>query len=127
MRVDVTRRQYDVVAGQPLVITLQITNTSEVIGGYTVRVLGADPGWVAMEVDQISLFPDEQRVVPIMLTAPQGLPAGARRVAVQVRELTPPHAHHDRRHRPERARAARDAPCAPIRSRSRRASGPRSA
>ncbi len=72
-------------------ITLQITNTSEVIGGYTVRVLGADPGWVAMDVDQISLFPDEQRVVPIMLTPPQGLPAGVRRVALQVRELTPPH------------------------------------
>ena len=62
-------------------LTLKITNTTEVIGGYTVRVLGADPGWVAMDVEQISLFPDEVRVVPIMLTPPPGLPAGVRRIA----------------------------------------------
>lgn len=90
MRVEVTQRQYDVVPGQPIVITLQITNTTEVIGGYTVRVLGADPGWVAMDVEQISLFPDEMRVVPLTVTPPKGLPAGLRRIAVQVRELTPP-------------------------------------
>lgn len=90
MRVDVTPRQADIVPGQPVVLTLTITNTSEVIGGYNVRVLGADPGWVAMDVEQISLFPDEVRVVPLTVTPPVGLPAGVRRIAVQVRELTPP-------------------------------------
>jgi hypothetical protein len=73
-----------------MVLTLTITNTSDVIGGYTVRVLGADPGWVSMDVEQISLFPDENRVVPLTITPPHGLPAGVRRIAVQVRELTPP-------------------------------------
>ena len=90
MRVDVTPRQADIVPGQPLFLTLTITNTAEVIGGYTVRVLGADPGWVAMDVEQISLFPDEVRIVPLTVTPPKGLPAGVRRIAVQVRELTPP-------------------------------------
>jgi hypothetical protein len=90
MRVEVNERQFDVVPGQPLLITLTITNTSEVIGGYTVRVLGADPGWVTMDVEQISLFPSELRVVPLTVTPPKGLPAGLRRIAVQVRELTPP-------------------------------------
>lgn len=90
MRVEVTPRQCDIAPGQPVLLTLTITNTSDVIGGYTVRVLGADPGWVTMDVEQISLFPDEVRVVPLSVTPPAGLPAGARRIAVQVRELTPP-------------------------------------
>jgi hypothetical protein len=90
MRVEVTPRQVDVVPGQPLHLSLTLTNTAEVIGGYTVRVLGADPGWVTMDVEQISLFPDEVRVVALIVTPPKGLAAGVRRIAVQVRELTPP-------------------------------------
>ncbi len=90
MRVEVTPRQVDIAPGQPVLLTLTITNTTDVIGGYTVRVLGADPGWVTMDVEQISLFPDEVRVVPLTVTPPSGLPAGSRRIALQVRELTPP-------------------------------------
>ena len=91
MRAEVTPREVDIAPGQPIVLTLMVTNTSEVIGGYTVRVLGADPGWVSMDAEQISLFPDEVRVVPLTITPPAGLPAGVRRIAVQVRELTAPH------------------------------------
>jgi hypothetical protein len=90
MRVQVTPRQADITPGQPVQLSLTLTNTTEVIGGYTVRVLGADPGWVTMDVEQISLFPDEVRVVPLVVTPPKGLPAGVRRIAIQVRELTPP-------------------------------------
>ncbi len=90
MRVELSPRQVDIAPGQPVFLTLTITNTTDVIGGYTVRVLGADPGWVTMDVEQISLFPDEVRVVPLTVTPPAGLPAGTRRIAVQVRELTPP-------------------------------------
>lgn len=90
MRVDVTPRRADITAGMPLPVQITITNTSTVIGGYTVRVLGADPGWVALETTQVSLFPDESTTVVATVTAPVGIAAGQRRIAVQVRELTPP-------------------------------------
>lgn len=90
MRVDVTPRQVELVPGQPVVLTVTITNTTTVIGGYRLRVLGADPSWVHLGVDQVSLFPDEVRVVTVTVAPPPGLAAGVRRIAVQVRELTPP-------------------------------------
>ncbi len=55
-------------------------------------MLGADPGWVELETDQISLFPNESRILRAIITAPEGIPAGSRRIAIQVRELTPPQA-----------------------------------
>lgn len=90
MRVDVTPRRADILAGQPLPLAITIANTSTVIGGYAIRVLGADPGWVQLETDQVSLFPDESRTVQAVLTPPQGVASGARRIAVQVRQLNPP-------------------------------------
>ncbi|MEO9139102.1 MAG: carboxypeptidase regulatory-like domain-containing protein [Jatrophihabitans sp.] len=92
MRVLVTPQQTAVTPGQAQPIAITITNTSTVIGGYSVRLLGADPGWVNFDADQISLFPDETRTVIANVTAPRGIPAGDRRIAVQVRELTPPEA-----------------------------------
>ena len=90
MRVDVSPRRADIVPGYPQQIAITIANTSTVIGGYAIRVLGADPGWVHLDTEQVSLFPDEARTVHATVTAPEGIPAGARRMAVQVRELNPP-------------------------------------
>ncbi|MDT4913083.1 MAG: hypothetical protein QOC66_2211, partial [Pseudonocardiales bacterium] len=92
MRVLVTPQQAAIVPGQAQPIAITITNTSSVIGGYSVRLLGADPTWVTIEADEISLFPDETRTIIANVTAPRGIPAGSRRIAVQVRELTPPEA-----------------------------------
>ncbi|MDX6207625.1 MAG: hypothetical protein QOE24_16, partial [Frankiales bacterium] len=63
MRVEVTPRRAEAVPGQPLAVVVTIANTSTVIGGYAIRVLGADPSWVQMDSQQISLFPDETRTV----------------------------------------------------------------
>lgn len=90
MRVEVMPRHADITPGVPLDVTISVTNTATVIGGYTVRVLGADPGWVRLDADQLSLFPDESRTIRATITTPRGLPAGSRRIALQVRELTPP-------------------------------------
>ena len=92
MRVDVTPRQAAITPGLAQPITITVSNDTTVIGGYAIRVLGADPGWVELEADQISLFPDESRTLTAIVTAPRGIPAGSRRIAVQVRELTPPEA-----------------------------------
>jgi hypothetical protein len=92
MRVDISPRDVQVVPNLPVTISISIANTTTVIGGYAIRVLGADPTWVELEEQRVSLFPDEERIVTATITAPRGLPAGVRRIAVQVRELTPPHA-----------------------------------
>jgi hypothetical protein len=90
MRVDVTPRAAEISPGIPLTVTVNISNTSNVIGGYSLRVLGADPSWVDVPDERISLFPDETGSVTITFTPPEGLPAGTRVVAIQVREWTPP-------------------------------------
>jgi hypothetical protein len=93
MRVEITPRQATVKPGSPLPITVTITNTGQVIGGYAIRVLGADPGWVQLPADRLSLFPGTSQPVTLLVTVPEGIAAGDRRIAVQVRELTEPNAH----------------------------------
>ena len=88
MRVELSVRRLQVVPGVASALTVTVTNTSEVISGYTVRFLGADPDWVAVDDPEISLFPDATAEVRMRLTLPVGVPAGPRRMAVQVRELT---------------------------------------
>lgn len=90
MIVDVSPRRLDVLPGTPQHLQVTITNTTEVIGGYALRILGADPGWVEVTDQTLSLFPEESRTLDIALTVPAGIPAGERRIAIQLRELTPP-------------------------------------
>ena len=92
MRVDVSPRSCLVEPARPVPITVTITNTGDLIGGYTVRVLGADPSWVRLDTERLSLFPGTSQTVLVQLIVPEGLAAGERRIAVQVRELTPPNA-----------------------------------
>ena len=90
MRVSITPERLEVIPGVAQQLSISITNPGTVIGGYTVRVLGADPTWVELEEQRVSLFPDETRTISAIVTVPAGLAAGERRMAVQVRELTPP-------------------------------------
>ena len=90
MRVEVDRRRAPATAGSPVVFTVTVTNTTDLIGGYTARVLGLDPTWVQTEPERLSLFPGATDIITITVTTPAGLRAGDRRFAVQVRELTPP-------------------------------------
>ncbi len=91
MRVHVTPLHAEISAGIAQSITVSISNTETIIAGYAVRILGADPGWVELEAESISLFPDETRTLGVSVDPPAGIPAGSRRIAVQVRELTPPY------------------------------------
>ena len=92
MRVQIDPPRIELIEGMPLQLSVTVTNTGEVIGGYRLRILGADPSWVHLTSEEISLFPDTSQTVPIVVTVPRGLGAGDRRIAVQVRELTPPEA-----------------------------------
>ena len=88
MRLSVEPRRVAAVAGTPTTLGVVITNASEVISGYVLRVLGADPSWVQIEDPSPRLFPGESVSVGITLTLPEGIPAGERRVSIQVRDVT---------------------------------------
>lgn len=87
MRVDVEPRRAVASSGSPVTLLVTVSNTSELIAGYEVRVLGADPAWVRVDPDDLRLFPGETTVAAVTLTLPEGVPAGDRRFAVQVRDL----------------------------------------
>lgn len=87
MRLDIDPRRLVVQPGVPATFVATVTNTSALIAGYSVRVLGADPSWVRVDEPELRLFPDETSAVVVTLTLPEGVPAGERRVALQVRDL----------------------------------------
>ena len=92
MRVIVDPARVELVEGQPFSVAVTVSNTGSVIGGYHLRVLGADPAWVTLDAENLSLFPDTSETVKVTVRIPPGVGAGDRRIAVQVRELTPPQA-----------------------------------
>ncbi len=90
MRINVEPTRVELVEGTPFTVAITVTNTSPVIGGYHLRILGADPSWVTLEAENLSLFPDTSQTVTATVLIPKGVNSGDRRIAVQVRELTPP-------------------------------------
>ena len=94
MYVEISPRRLDAVPAQPQALSITISNTSDVISGYSLRFLGADPSWITIADTEVSLFPDETRTITAELRVPHGMIAGERRISVQVRELTPPESTH---------------------------------
>ena len=92
MRIQVDPQRVEIAENSTFTLRITVTNTGAVIGGYHLRVLGADPSWVTMEAENLSLFPDTSQTVGATISIPPGVGAGDRRIAVQVRELTPPQA-----------------------------------
>jgi hypothetical protein len=88
VHLDVTPRRLHAAPGTPVVLTAVVTNTSDVIAGYRIRVLGADPSWVVVEDPGPRLFPGETVTVAVTVVLPERVPAGERRIAIQVRDLT---------------------------------------
>ena len=88
MRIDLTPRRVTTAPGTPTTVRVTITNTDDVISGYALRCLGADPSWVQIDQPEPTLFPGESTTAVVTLDPPPELPAGERRMAVQVRELT---------------------------------------
>jgi hypothetical protein len=90
MRVEVFPAHVTMVPGQPVLVAVQVLNTATVISAHKVRILGVDERWVELDTDQLSLFPETTGVVNATISLPEGIPAGTRRLTVQVVELTPP-------------------------------------
>jgi hypothetical protein len=92
VRVEVTPRTATVEPGRPSVFTIQVFNGEELISGHRIRVLGADSEWTTLDKRELSLFPGTAGVAVLAVTFPAGSPAGARRVSLEVTEVTPPYA-----------------------------------
>lgn len=92
MRLSVNPTRVELVESQSFTIAITVTNTEKVIGGYHIRMLGADPSWVRLDAENLSLFPETSETVLATVQIPRGVGAGDRRIAVQVRETTPPQA-----------------------------------
>ncbi|MET0866369.1 MAG: carboxypeptidase-like regulatory domain-containing protein, partial [Nakamurella sp.] len=92
MRVFLTPDRVELADGNTVEINVTVHNTGSLIGGYHLRILGADPSWVTLQTENLSLFPDAAETVRAVIRIPPGVAAGERRMAVQVRELTPPQA-----------------------------------
>jgi hypothetical protein len=84
MRVDVTPDRIQVMAGAEAILIVQVRNTGDVIEACTVRIIGLDASWVAMDRPRLSLFPGDAGVATVRITLPDGLPAGTRRLGVEV-------------------------------------------
>lgn len=90
MRIDVSPRNVTAAPGRPVTLTVAVTNTGTVISGHEVRVLGLDPAWSDVTGGTLSLFPATTGTASIVVTLPEGIPAGRRTLEVEVRELTEP-------------------------------------
>jgi uncharacterized membrane protein len=85
VRVFLTPDRVELGDGNAVEIHVTVHNTGTLIGGYHLRVLGADPDWVTLETENLSLFPDASETVRAVVRIPPGVAAGERRMAVQVR------------------------------------------
>jgi hypothetical protein len=90
VRVEVSPPGLSAVPGRPATVKVTVTNTGTVISGHALRALGLDPSWVTVSPERLSLFPDASGEFTITLLVPKGLPAGARTLDIEIRELTPP-------------------------------------
>ena len=90
MRADVSPQHVTAGPGKPVTLTVAVTNTGALISGHEIRVLGLDPAWSEVTPGTLSLFPSTSGTATIVVTLPEGIPAGRRSLEVEVRELTEP-------------------------------------
>ncbi|MGH9136343.1 MAG: carboxypeptidase regulatory-like domain-containing protein [Acidimicrobiales bacterium] len=90
MLVEVSPTTLNTAPAEPATLLVTIVNTEQIISAHEVTILGADPAWVEIDQPRLSLFPEGVGAVTATVRLPPGIPAGTRRVAVQVREITAP-------------------------------------
>jgi hypothetical protein len=74
----------EVSPGADGIVSVAITNTSNVIDAYRVQVFGLDPEWVEVVPAKLSLFPGESASVDIHVRLPDDYPSSQRMLAVNV-------------------------------------------
>src|SRR4029077_10233554 len=70
--------------GRPVQVGVAVTNTSQVIDGYTARILGVDGEWISCDPMTLSLFPDASGRIVLTITLPGAFPAGRHSLILEV-------------------------------------------
>ncbi|MBB5789818.1 carboxypeptidase regulatory-like domain-containing protein [Jiangella mangrovi] len=83
-RVTAGTGRLDVEPGGSAEVLLTVTNTAEVIDGFTVRAVGLPPDAVTARPPLLSLFPDAEGTIAVAVTVPPTHPAGRHPVVVAV-------------------------------------------
>jgi hypothetical protein len=89
-RIDVSPGTVPCTPGEPALLVVEVTNTSDVIRQATLAVVGVDPSWVTIDQSALPLFPDERAATVVQVTLPVGFPAGRRRMGIEVGDATDP-------------------------------------
>lgn len=82
----------EVGAGEGATFELTVTNTSELIDGYSVDVFGVDRDWFRVEPERLPLFPGDSGKLAVTVVLPDGYPAMKRTLAFSVRSENDPDA-----------------------------------
>ncbi|MBN1956328.1 MAG: hypothetical protein JW900_14945 [Anaerolineae bacterium] len=72
--------------GETAELTLVVQNHSEIVNRYKITVAGIDPAWVSLSRGELSLFPQDEDAVRLLLTLPESSAAraGVYEVSIQV-------------------------------------------
>jgi hypothetical protein len=81
-RVTASTERLDVEPGGRAELRLTVTNTADVIDGFTVRAVGLPPDAVTARPPLLSLFPDAEGTIAVTVTVPATHPAGRHPVVV---------------------------------------------
>ena len=76
MRTDLRFTHLTLVPGQPTRVSIEVTNTADVIDGVTAIIDGLDPDWIRLDQPLVRLFPEESGEVTFTLDVPPDCPAG---------------------------------------------------
>jgi protocatechuate 3,4-dioxygenase beta subunit len=92
LRADLSPSVVHATTGEPAVVTIEVTNMSDVIRSFEVGVIGLDPSWVSVDSPVIELFPGERGAADLSILLPASFPAGEHRIGVQISETGVPQA-----------------------------------
>ncbi len=70
--------------GAPGTFAVTVYNSTDIIEGYSVSLIGLDPAWVAVDPAPLRLFPDNEGVATVTVVLPSGYPAGNHVIGVKV-------------------------------------------
>ncbi len=87
MRIRLSSSQLEVPLQGTGVVTVSIFNDTDVIAGYKVSLLGADPRWITTSGNEVAVFPSETAEIQLSVNLPNDFPAGHRPMMVQVESM----------------------------------------
>ncbi|MGH9040348.1 MAG: carboxypeptidase regulatory-like domain-containing protein, partial [Acidimicrobiia bacterium] len=90
MRVGVLAERIEMVPGQLVAFTIDVANTSEIIDGFTVTLIGLPVESLRVTPEVLSLFPSADGTISVVFSLPPQFPAGHHLLGVQVASATDP-------------------------------------